>query len=126
MLYAEYGDALVAALDAAPSLREQMVAWLEVSAENRGVVRASQELMRKGTSHLRPAEELRSRCAALVADRLRADAKPNDELRGASLMIVDILAQYALMDAAGWVPPRDPKLVSSQLEWLVQHGLYKR
>ncbi len=39
-------------------------------------------------------------------------------------MIVDILSQYAFMEAAGWTPHRDADAVAVQLERLVQRGLY--
>jgi hypothetical protein len=80
--------------------------------------------MRTGSSHLQPAKELRSACAELVAKRLSPAATDSSATRGASLMVVDIVAQYALTEAAEWIPWRDPEVVAAQLERLVLHGLY--
>jgi hypothetical protein len=101
-----------------------MVAWLRVAREHLGVVRASQELTRAGSPHLAAAEQLRSDAAALIATRLNPSKRGARKARGASLMIVDVLSQYAFMDAAGWLALRDPEVVASQLERLVQKGLY--
>jgi len=120
VLYDQYGKELLEALAAEERLRGQIVAWLEVAREHRGVVRASQELTRTGSLHLEAAEQLRSAAAVLIAKRLGRPAKA----KGASLMIVDILSQYAFMEAAGWTPHREPDAVAVQLEWLVQKGLY--
>jgi hypothetical protein len=67
------------------------VAWLEVSREHQGVVKASQELMRTGSPHLRPAQELRSACAERIAERLGPPSTASPTIRGASLMVVDII-----------------------------------
>lgn len=124
MLYDEYGTALLGALDAAPTLKDQMTAWLEVAREHHGVVRASQELMRVGSPHLLPAKELRSACADLIAKRLGSPRVDTSALRGASLMVTDIIAQYALTEAVGWIQHKDPERVATQIELLVLHGLY--
>ncbi len=112
------------------TLRGQMVAWLYVGREYSGLVRASQELTRAGSEHLEAAERLRSSAAALIVDRLQPspngswDEPGGRTVHGASLMIVDVLSQYAFMDAAGWLPPREPETVATQLERIVQKGLY--
>ncbi len=124
VLYAEYGAALLDALDTAPSLNAQIVAWLEVARQHQGVVRASQELLRAGSSHLEPAHELRSDCARLLAKRLSPPGSEASTTRGAPLMVVDIVTQYALTEAAEWIPRRAPEAVATQLERLVLHGLY--
>lgn len=124
MLYDEYGTALLGALDAAPTLKAQTIAWLEVAREHHGVVRASQELMRIGSPHLRPAKELRSACADLVAKRLGSPSASSPAIRGASLLVTDIIAQYALTEAVGWIRHKNPERVARQVELLVLHGLY--
>lgn len=124
VLHSEYGAALLEALATARTLREQMVAWIEVARQHRGVVRASQELTRAGSPHLAGAKQLRSDAARLISRRM--DPAPRSRpTPGAALMIVDILAQYAFMDAAEWVPARDPDAVARPLERLVRKGLYR-
>lgn len=130
VLYDQYGGALLDALATKQTLRGQMVAWLRVSREYAGLVRASQELTRAGSQHLQAAEELRSSAAGLIANRLqpsrngRRKTPGGRTAQGASLMIVDVLSQYAFMDAAGWLPPREPEIVAAQLERIAQKGLY--
>jgi hypothetical protein len=41
-------------------------------------------------------------------------------------MVADVITQYVLMVAAGWIPERDPKAVAVELERLVKRGLYRR
>jgi hypothetical protein len=130
VLYDQYGGALLDALATEQTLHGQMVAWLHVSREYSGLVRASQELTRAGSQHLKAAEQLRSSAADLIARRLqpsrsgRRKAPGGRTAPGASLMIVDVLSQYAFMDAAGWLPLREPETVAAQLERIVQKGLY--
>lgn len=88
-------------------------------------MRAAQELSHAGSPHVEAARELRDAAAQLVAKRLRPAGKADPAARGASLLIVDIVSQYALMEAAGWIPERDPAAVAEQLERLIKRGLYR-
>ena len=124
-LHERYGADLAEALGKSRSLRAQVVAWLEAARRHRGVVRAAQELSRTGSPHVETARELRDDCASVVAKRLCPGGKSAPAARGAALMIVDIVSQYAWMEAAGWIPERDPRAVAEQLERLVKRGLYR-
>jgi AcrR family transcriptional regulator len=125
-LFEHYGAALREVLETAPTLHDQIVGWLHVSREHRGVIRASQELARAGSPQAEVARELRDGAATLVARRLQPNKRPNSKrVRGASLMVSDILRQYVLMESAGWIPERDPEAVAHQLEHLIEHGLYR-
>jgi hypothetical protein len=118
VLYDQYGGALLDALATEQTLRGQMVAWLRVSREYAGLVRASQELTRAGSQHLQAANRLQP------SRNGRRKTPGGRTAQGASLMIVDVLSQYAFMDAAGWLPPREPEIVAAQLERIAQKGLY--
>jgi hypothetical protein len=41
-------------------------------------------------------------------------------------MLADIVSQYALTEAAGWIPQRDAEVVAADLERLATHGLYSK
>ncbi|MFL5843540.1 MAG: hypothetical protein ACJ762_02525 [Solirubrobacteraceae bacterium] len=102
-----------------------MRAWLELTREHRGVVRAAQELSRAGSPQVDAAGELREAAAKLIGTHLKAGRRGGKGLRGASLMVVDIVSQYVLMESAGWIPERDVAAVAEQLERLIEHGLYR-
>jgi hypothetical protein len=90
------------------------------------VVRASQELTRAGSAQADVARDLRDATATAVAKRLQPGKRPRGKsVRGASLMVVDIVRQYVLMESAGWIPERDIEAVAHQLEHLIEHGLYR-
>ncbi|MCW2991788.1 MAG: hypothetical protein JWM73_2382 [Solirubrobacterales bacterium] len=89
------------------------------------MVRAAQELTRAGSPQVDAARELREASADLIAETVGSSFSDPHELRGASLMIVDIISQYVLMESAGWIPERDPAAVGAELERLIKRGLYR-
>jgi AcrR family transcriptional regulator len=125
VLLADYREDLEAELRRARSLRAQIEAWLVVARRHRGVVRVTQELTRVGTAEADAHRALRAAAAALLATRLQNGNGRSDPGPGA-LMVADVITQYVLMVAAGWIPERDPKSVAVELERLVKRGLYRR
>jgi hypothetical protein len=127
-LSAEYGEQILVEVGRASSLRAQLTAWLTVTQEQRGVVRALHELARVGSPDAESRHVLRDQVAELLMPKLAAATGLDDveDVRPATLMVCDIVAQYALMEAAGWVPERDPAAVAKELERLVKRGLYRR
>ncbi|UGS34858.1 TetR/AcrR family transcriptional regulator [Capillimicrobium parvum] len=124
-MFADYGEALIAALTRARTLKAQLEAWLLAAREHRGVVRAAQELSRAGSPEADLRRELRLRASALLGERLEPIVG-EDQTRAAADMVADIVAQYVLMESAGWIPERDARAVASELDRLVRKGLYKR
>ncbi|HEY4276804.1 MAG TPA: TetR/AcrR family transcriptional regulator [Conexibacter sp.] len=122
-LFAGYGDALQSALNRASGLREQIEAWITVSREYRGAIRAAAEIARPDTEEATAREELRNACASLLARHLQGSESWR-ETRGAALLLIDILDQYALMEAAGWIELREPPQIAAVLVGMVEQGLY--
>ncbi|MDX6688417.1 MAG: hypothetical protein QOF86_4545 [Baekduia sp.] len=125
VLLADFREDLETELRRARSLRAQIEAWLVVARRHRGVVRVTQELTRVGTAEAEAHRALRAAAAALLATRLQNAQDKSDPGPGA-LMVADVITQYVLMVAAGWIPERDPKAVAVELERLVKRGLYRR
>ena len=125
-LFAAYGDDLRSALEGARTLRAQLERWLLVAREHRGVVRAAQELARANTDAAEARRALREQVAVLIGDRLDTLVPGLDDLQPAARMIADITSQYALTEAAGWIPQRDAKEVAADLERLATRGLYRK
>jgi AcrR family transcriptional regulator len=123
-LFTAYGEDLRAAMAGAPTLRAQIERWLLVAREHRGVVRAAQELARVNTPAADARRELREQVAELLGERLDAAVPGLPDLLPAARMLADIVSQYALTEAAGWIPQRDAKVVAADLERLATHGLY--
>jgi AcrR family transcriptional regulator len=122
-LFVSYGEDLQAALAEAATLTDQFVAWIEVSRQHRGVVRASIEMLHRDAGHATTRQRLRGLCAGLLARHLEQGLSWRDA-RGAALILSDVLDQLSLMEAAGWIEERDPKRVAANLNELVEHGLY--
>jgi AcrR family transcriptional regulator len=122
-LFLSYGEDLQAALAQGSTLHEQFEAWISVSREHRGVVRASMEMLHRDSGHATTRQRLRGLCAGLLARHLEADLSWRDA-RGAALILSDVLDQYAAMESVGWLEERDPALVADNLVALVQRGLY--
>jgi AcrR family transcriptional regulator len=123
-LFDEYGSDLRDALTRGRTLRAQLVGWMEVAREHRGVIRAVQELARAGTQEAETRRLLRKDVAALLEGRL-GQLVEIDDLHEASLLISDVVNQYVLMEAAGWIPERDLTAVAGQVERLALKGLYR-
>jgi AcrR family transcriptional regulator len=124
-LCVDYGEALQEALAEASGLEEQFVAWIDVAREHRGVVRAATEVLRRDSPEAIERRRLRDRCASLMLPYLQ-DAGDWRKARAASLLLVDVLDQYALMEAAGWVEERQPTAVGVTLRGMVEQGLYAK
>jgi AcrR family transcriptional regulator len=125
-LFSAYGEDLLAALRRARTLRAQLEEWLLVAREHRGVMRAAQELAVAGTAEAELRRQLREDVAALLGQRLDAAVPGLADLGPAARMLADIVSQYALTEAAGWIPQRDAKVVAVDLERLAKHGLYRK
>jgi len=96
-----------------------------VAREHRGVVRAAQELGHVGTAESELRHQLREIAGVAVNAQLdQTLGKPIS--RAAALVVADIVAQYVLMESAGWIPKRDTRAVATELERLVKKGLYKK
>ncbi len=123
-LFDEYGNDLRDALTRGKTLRAQIIGWMEVARAHRGVIRAVQELARAGTQEAETRRLLRRDVAALLALRL-GELVEIEDLHEASLLISDVINQYVLMEAAGWIPERDLTAVAAQVERLALKGLYR-
>jgi AcrR family transcriptional regulator len=124
-MFSDYGDDLLSAMGRARSLRGQLEAWLVAAREHRGVVRAAQELSRAGSPEAEMRRELRERASDLLVERLEPIVVAG-HVRACADMVSDVVAQYVLMESAGWIPERDPRAVATELDRLVRKGLYKR
>lgn len=123
-LFTAYGDALQERLNRCSSLAEQLEAWIVVAREHRGAVRAAAEVALPGTDAATVRRQLRDACASLLARYLQGMPSWR-QTHGSAVMLVDTLDQQVLMEAAGWIPERDPAAVAAALERLVQRGLYQ-
>jgi AcrR family transcriptional regulator len=123
-LFDDYGADMRDALTRGKDLHAQIVGWIEVAREHRGVIRAVQELARAGTAEAETRRLLRRDVAALLAIRLGELTEIRD-LHEASLLVSDVINQYVLMEAAGWIPARDQSAVATQVERLALKGLYR-
>lgn len=124
-LFVAYSEDLLQALAKATSLRAMVRTWLNVAREHRGVVRALHELASVGSAESDQRRQLRDDVVALALPRLQ-EATGLKDARAATFMVADILTQYALMEAAGWIPDRDPAAVALEVERLVKRGLYSK
>lgn len=122
-LFFSYGEDLQAALAQSSTLQEQFEAWIRVSREHRGVVRASMEMLHRDAGHATTRQRLRGLCAGLLARHLEAELSWRDA-RGAALVLTDALDQYTAMEAVGWLDETDPDLVAGNLVALVERGLF--
>lgn len=123
-LFDDYGADMRDALTRGKDLRAQIVGWIEVAREHRGVIRAVQELARAGTQEAETRRQLRRDVAGLLAIRL-GELTEIADLHEASLLVCDVVNQYVLMEAAGWIPARDQAAVAAQVERLALKGLYR-
>ncbi len=123
VLFDRYGADLLAALDDCGTLEEQFTCYIVVSRRHRGVLRASAELLQRSPEHASARQRLRDNCAAVLAWRLREPLTPK-RARVASRLLVDVLDQYAFMEAAELTPLEEPRAVAHALATLVAKGLY--
>jgi AcrR family transcriptional regulator len=122
-IFERYAESLQAAIVTAPTMAGQFEAWLDVSAEYAGIVRATVEVVRPGTRAAAAAQRLRDIAATLLARFL-----PNHawrDARAASLLLVDVLDQYVFAEVTGAVATRSHAEVAGTLAALVQRGLYR-
>ncbi len=125
VLFVAYGEELQSTLAECSSFPEQVEAWIRIARKHRGVIRAAAEIQ-----HIEPAEvearrRLRDTCAGLIAAHLGEVEGGWLRARSAALLLCDVVAQYGLMEAAGWIEERDPAAVAKALGHLVDQGLYR-
>ncbi|HEY4826971.1 MAG TPA: TetR/AcrR family transcriptional regulator [Solirubrobacteraceae bacterium] len=123
VLFDRYGADLLAALDECATLEDQFICYIVVSRQYRGALRASAELLQRSAAHASARQRLRDNCAAVLAWRLREPLTPK-RARVASRLLVDVLDQYAFMEAARLTTPDEPRDVAHALATLVTQGLY--
>ena len=124
VLFDAYSDGLQDALGESKGLAEKAEAWMIVARRYRGVVRSLLEVSRDEEAVAAQRQRLRDTCAGILALDLQP-ALTGREARRAALVLVDVLAHYALSEAAGWIPPRPPAQVGTEFRHLVERGLYK-
>jgi AcrR family transcriptional regulator len=122
-LFVQFGDALSAALDESSSLVDGIARYLEVSREHRGVVRASAEVIQARAEHAAARRRLREACAGALAWHLR-EPLTQREARIISRVLVDVLDQYAHMEATESLKRRSPQDVAEALSGMVARGVY--
>jgi AcrR family transcriptional regulator len=120
-LFERYDQALRSDLQSSADLEEAFERWLTLAREHDGVITAGAELVRQDELVRASKHELRERCSELLIG-VGAPSVLLD--RAASLLLVDVLDQYALTDTREWIPRRAPALVAAQLARLTTHGLY--
>lgn len=124
-LFQRYGTALTDALGGSDSLKEQLAAWITISREYRGVIRASSEILQRDKDHAAVRRRLREAAAGLLAWHLREPLTQRNA-RLLARMLVDVLDQYAQMEAVGWIDLRDPDQVADALSSMITSGVYRR
>ncbi|MFL5846641.1 MAG: TetR/AcrR family transcriptional regulator [Solirubrobacteraceae bacterium] len=124
-VFIAYGEELQEALASAPSLEDKAAAWLRISRRHRGAVRAATEVVHRGNEPAHEQRRLRDQCAAILAAELQTRL-PWRRSRAAALVLCDMLDQYVLMEASGWVPEREDEVVGRAVADLVSGGLYAR
>jgi AcrR family transcriptional regulator len=117
----DFSAKVIAVLSVAPDLAVALRDWLEVDRQHKGVIRASAEMMRPGTTEAAISRELRRSCAYLLEPQVRSAGVGG---RAETLMVVDTVDQYALMEACGWIPERPLADVVHTLVQLLTDGLY--
>jgi AcrR family transcriptional regulator len=122
-LFAQYGQALQAALDECSSLNEQLAAWIAISRRFRGVVRASAEVLLRVPEHAAARRQLRDATAGLLAWHLREPLAQRDA-RLVGRLLVDVLDQYVWMETTSALPERNPERVAEALHQMVLRGVY--
>jgi AcrR family transcriptional regulator len=122
-LFVQYGDSLQRSLDECRSLEQQLAAWIRLSRDYKGVIRASAEILLRRPDHTAARNRLREACAGLLSWYLREPLTQRDA-RLVSRILVDILDQYALMEASEAIQPRNPEAIARTLHSMVTHGLY--
>ena len=123
LLFERYGTELQAALDDCATLEAQFIAYIVVSRRHRGVVRASAELLQRNPEHKSARQRLRDACAGMIAWRLR-EPLTQKRARVASRLLVDVLEQYAFMEAAQLIALRAPADIGHAVATLIENGLY--
>lgn len=123
VLFVAYGDDLQARLAACSSFTEQVEQWIRLARVHRGVVRAAAEVQHLDAGELEARRRLREVCAGLIVPHLHVESWRAG--RTAALMLADVVAQYVLMEAAGWVEEREPADVARALGHLAEKGLYR-
>jgi AcrR family transcriptional regulator len=122
--FEDYEAHVLQEVNAAEGLRLRAEAWLSVSRDFRGVVRAAQELTRLDSKESSLSRRLRDACADLFADSLPGSVTRSRQRRLAGLMVYDILNHYTVMEAAAWIPKRPLGAVAEQVDRLICDGLY--
>ncbi|HEY1510181.1 MAG TPA: TetR family transcriptional regulator [Solirubrobacteraceae bacterium] len=123
LLFERYGGELQSMLDDCVTLEAQFEGYIEVSRRHRGVVRASAELLQRNPQHAAERRRLRDNCAGVLAWRLR-EPLTIKRARVASRLLVDVLEQYAFMEAAELIAPKRPSEIAQALFVLIESGLY--
>lgn len=122
-LFQLYGNEITRALDAGTSLEAQLVQWIEVSREYRGVLRASAGILPRRPDHAAARRRLREACAGLIAWHLRGPLTQRDA-RLVARMLIDVLDQYTLMESMDRTERRDAVDVAAALHGMVLEGVY--
>jgi AcrR family transcriptional regulator len=123
VLFERYADELQVALDTGDTLEEQFAVYILVSRRHRGAVRASAELLQTNPEHRAIRRGLRETCAGALAWQLPGPPTLQ-RARVASRLLVDVLEQYAFMEAAELTEAREPGEIAHTLWLLVDQGLY--
>lgn len=122
-LFEDYGEDLQEHLNDCPDLRAQFRAWIEVSRAHRGVIRAAAEIAIPASEIAKMQGALRDACGTLLSRHLQGMGSWR-HTHGAAIILVDVLTQIAFMEIAGWTSERDPEEIASNLDRLVEKGLY--
>jgi len=122
-LFQLYGNEITRALDAGTSLEAQLVQWIEVSREYRGVLRASAGILQRRPDHATARRRLREACAGLMAWHLRGPLTQRDA-RLVARILIDVLDQYTLMESMDRTERRDAVDVAAALHGMVLEGVY--
>jgi AcrR family transcriptional regulator len=123
VLFRFYADELQEALATATDLERQAQVWLDISRAYQGVIRAGLELVHRGTPEAVQQQRLRDRCAGIIASTLLGEDVPWRRARAAALVVVDMLEQYVIMEALGWVETRSADEVAQSVASLVHDGI---
>jgi AcrR family transcriptional regulator len=120
-MFARMIERLETALLEASDLIGAIEAWLRVSADHPGTLRAQFEVIAFRTPMADKWALARDRWEAALL-RLLPSRSAQDRLIAS--LVVDTLEYYAYAGTVGWWPPRDPAMVAQTLATIVEHGLY--
>ena len=118
-IFRDFSTEMSEKLDQCKSLNEALETYLSVSRQNRGVVRASSELLLREPLHVEERKQFRLRSADALAWQLHRTLTQS-EARLASRFLVDLLDQVLISEAEGRLEEQSSAEVAKVLIALIE------